>query len=135
MFGRGSGQTTQIDILIGRTARVQGDVDFTGGLHVDGHITGNVRADVPSGSTLSVSESGRIEGSVSVPTVLLNGVVSGDIHATERVALGAHARVQGDVYYGIIEISAGAEITGNLVPLAEHRAEGEAKLVPDPGEG
>jgi cytoskeletal protein CcmA (bactofilin family) len=117
MFTRSSKPSTRIDILIGKTARVQGDLDFSGGLHLDGSVTGNVRAEGDIPSTLSVSELGCIEGSVDVPNVVLNGTVKGDIHATERVILGASARVQGDVYYGIIETAMGAEISGKLVPL------------------
>lgn len=123
MFGLGSKPTTHIDILIGKTARVHGDLDFSGGLHLDGRVIGNVRADAGSESTLSVSEAGYIEGSVEAANVVLNGTVRGHIHATGRVVLGAKARVQGDVYYGVIEIAMGAEISGKLVPVTPPQAE------------
>jgi cytoskeletal protein CcmA (bactofilin family) len=116
MFGRESRSNGRIDTLVGRTAKVDGDVDFTGGLHLDGRVAGNVRADDPS-ATLSVSETGSIEGSVEVPTVMLNGVVRGDILARQRVVLGATAKVEGNVHYGVIEMTLGAEIKGKLVPL------------------
>jgi cytoskeletal protein CcmA (bactofilin family) len=116
MFGRDT-KSSRIDILIGKTASIHGDIDFTGGLHLDGRVTGNVRASGAPGSTLSVSEGGCIEGSVEVANVVLNGTVKGDIHALERVVLGASAKVQGNVYYGLIESALGAEIAGTLVPL------------------
>ena len=106
----------RIDTLIGRSTSVQGDVEFTGGLHVDGRITGSVRATAGSAAALSVSEHGVVEGSVEAPSVVLNGRVNGDIHGSERVVLGAMARVQGDVHYGMIEMALGAEIVGKLVP-------------------
>lgn len=115
MFGRDQKQA--IDTLIGKTSRVQGDVQFEGGLHLDGSVAGNVRAEGDADSTLSVSEHGSIEGSVEVPNVVLNGLVKGDILATGRVVLGAGARVQGNVRYGVIEITLGAEIQGKLSPL------------------
>jgi len=65
-----------------------------------------------------VSETGSIEGSVEVPNVILQGQVRGDIRAAERVVLGATARVEGDVYYGVIEMTLGAQIMGKLVRLA-----------------
>jgi cytoskeletal protein CcmA (bactofilin family) len=123
MFGRESRRSTRIDILIGKTARIQGDVDFSGGLHLDGQVTGNVRAQGEEESSLSVSETGCIDGSVISPSVVLDGTVRGDIHARTRLILGAHAKVQGDVYYGVIETSLGAEILGRLVPLAAAPAE------------
>jgi cytoskeletal protein CcmA (bactofilin family) len=104
-----------IDTLIGRTTHINGDVAFTGGFHLDGQVTGNVRAEPGATSVLSVSEHGCIEGSVEVPHVVLNGTVKGDIVALERVELGAKARVSGNVYYGVIEMAMGAEINGKLI--------------------
>lgn len=116
MFNRDPRQA-RIDTLIGKTAKVHGDVDFHGGLHLDGQIIGAVRSDESRDSTLSVSETGSIEGAVHVPNVMLEGAIHGDIHAIERVVLGATARVEGNVYYGIIEMTLGAQIIGKLVRL------------------
>jgi cytoskeletal protein CcmA (bactofilin family) len=116
MFNRDS-RPPKIDTLIGKAAHVHGDVDFEGGLHLDGHIGGSVRAGGARESSLSVSDSGSIEGAVHVPNVVLNGTVKGDIHARERIVLGATARVEGDVYYGVIEMTLGAQIVGKLVRL------------------
>ena len=115
MFGRESKTTTRIDILLGKSARIYGDVEFAGGLHVEGRVMGNVRSDGDEPSTLSVSEEGFIEGNVVVNNVVLNGTVNGDIHATGRVVLGAQAKVQGNVYYGVIETALVAQITGRLI--------------------
>ena len=117
MFSRDS-RPPPIDTLIGKGVRVQGDVEFLGGMHLDGAIAGNVRSNPAPEATLSVSESGSIEGSVEVPNVILQGQVRGDIRAAERVVLGPTARVEGDVYYGVIEMTLGARITGKLVRLA-----------------
>lgn len=108
-------KTQRIDTLIGAGTRIIGDVHFSGGLHVDGHVKGNVDAPQDSGSTLSVSDAGIVEGSVAVPNVILNGTVKGDILAQERVELGVTARVSGNVYYGLIEMGMGAEINGKLI--------------------
>jgi len=116
MFKRRNRSAARIDTLIGRSARVEGDVVFAGGLHVDGAISGNVRAIADAPAMLSVSEHGVVEGSVEAPQVVLNGKVSGDIVATERVVLKARARVQGNVHYGVIEMALGAEINGKLMP-------------------
>ena len=117
MFGRESKPTT-VDVLIGKSASIRGDIDFVGGLHLDGRVAGNVRADPDSASTLSVSETGWIEGSAQAVNVILNGTVRGDIVASGRVALGPSAKVHGDVHYGVIETALGAEILGRLVPAA-----------------
>ena len=115
MFNRNKPKPQRIDTLIGAGTRIIGDVQFSGGFHVDGHVKGNVDAPPDSGATLSVSDSGVVEGSVAVPNVVLNGTVKGDILAHDRVELGATARVTGNVYYGLIEMEMGAEINGKLI--------------------
>lgn len=118
MFKRKPNKDLKIDTLIGAGTQIEGDLLFTGGLHLDGTIQGNVTAAAPAGSadtTLSVSEQGCIEGSVRATHVLLNGLVKGDIDATDRVELGPKARVLGNVSYGAIETAVGAQINGRLI--------------------
>jgi cytoskeletal protein CcmA (bactofilin family) len=122
MFTRETKQA-RIDTLIGKAARVNGDVEFAGGLHLDGAILGNVRSDNAPTSTLSVSEGGSIEGMVEVPNIRLDGTVKGDIHAPGRVVLGATARVEGNLYYGVIEMTLGAQIMGKLMQVTPSGAE------------
>ncbi|MGH8231220.1 MAG: bactofilin family protein [Steroidobacteraceae bacterium] len=123
MFKRREKETVgRIDTLIGRTASVEGDIDFAGGLHVDGRIMGSVRATDTAAASLSVSEHGVIEGSVEAPNVVVNGRVNGDIFGRERVVLGGKARVRGNVHYGVIEMALGAEISGKLVPRNDEPA-------------
>jgi len=133
MFRRRKQTTARIDTLIGRTASVQGDIEFSGGLHIDGRVNGSVRATDGAAAALSVSEHGLVEGSVVAPHVVLNGSVNGDIVATERVVLGAKARVRGNVHYGVIEMALGAEINGKLVPRGGAAPAPEPVAGPPPG--
>ncbi|HWF97932.1 MAG TPA: polymer-forming cytoskeletal protein [Steroidobacteraceae bacterium] len=118
MFNRDS-KSVRIDTLIAKSVRVHGDLEFGGGLHLDGQVAGDVRADLTTAASLSISDTGSIEGSVQVIDLVLHGAVRGDIVARGRVVLGASARVEGNVYYGIIEMTLGAQITGKLVRLTE----------------
>lgn len=112
-------RTTRIDTLIGQHSEVLGDIKFSGGLHIDGTIKGNVIAERDSHSMLSLSEQGTIEGEVSVPFVVLNGVVIGDVHGGDHVELASKARVTGNVYYNLIEMAIGAEVNGKLVHMQD----------------
>jgi len=115
MFKQKSNNKAKIDTLIGAKTRINGDVEFAGGLHLDGYINGNVKCVREDHDTLSVSEEGCIEGSVSVPNIVLNGLVKGDIEAGDRVELGPKARVLGSVHYLTIETAVGAQINGKLI--------------------
>src|SRR4051812_10668465 len=113
----------RIDTLLGKASRVHGDMEFAGGLHLDGRIEGNLRADPVEGSSLSISDSGSIDGNVEAYIIMLNGAVRGDIVARGRVVLGATARVQGNVYYGVIEMTLGAQIIGKVTRISEAATE------------
>jgi cytoskeletal protein CcmA (bactofilin family) len=125
MLGRKQRRHTVVDTLVGANTRISGDLHFSGGCHVDGTVNGSVTADPDSKSALSISEEGNIEGGVTVPYVVLNGIVRGDVFANQRVELGPTARVIGNVYYNLIEMAIGAEINGKLV----HQPEGQVPLL------
>lgn len=127
MFGRKKRRqgVSVVDTLVGSNSEVNGDVHFEGGCHIDGIVKGSVRADPESGSALSISEDGTVEGGVTVPYLELNGIVRGDVVANQRVELGPTARVIGNVYYNLIEMAIGAEINGKLV----HQPDGQVPLL------
>ncbi len=107
-----------IDTLIGPDMTIRGDLEFSGGLYVEGRIVGKVLAIEGRPASLVLAEAGTIEGEVHVPVVIVNGTLNGDVHAGERVELAQKARVQGNVYYTVVEMSAGAQLTGRLVHAA-----------------
>ncbi len=125
MFGRKRRKHNVANTIVGMDTRVNGDLHFAGGLHIDGIVHGNVSADPDSEGTLSLAEGATVDGGVTVPYVLLDGVVKGDVYASKRVILGSTARVIGNVYYNLIEMAIGAEINGKLV----HQPEGKAPLL------
>jgi len=125
MFNRKQRRHTVVDTLVGANSKINGDLNFEGGCHVDGTVKGNVSADTESNSALSISEDGNVEGGVTVPYVVLHGIVRGDVFATQRVELGPTARVIGNVYYNLIEMAIGAEINGKLV----HQPQGQVPLL------
>jgi cytoskeletal protein CcmA (bactofilin family) len=131
MFGRRKQTSTRIDTLLGKTANLQGDLEFSGGLHLDGRVNGNVRSNAEDGGALSVSESGFIEGNVEVTNIVMNGTVNGDMFARDRLVLGGSARVNGNVHYGVIEMAPGAVITGKLIPLGNGAGKASPADIPE----
>ena len=124
MLGKKSRSQAPIGTLVGAETRVTGDIEFTGGFHVDGYVKGNIWSTQDDRSMLSISARGCVDGSVAVPDVVLNGTVKGDVRATERVELGPKARVIGNVQYKVIEMSIGAEVNGKLIHESDHAAKG-----------
>jgi len=116
MFGRKKGfSAARVDTLIGQGTVINGDLVFSGGLHIDGTIKGNVSVEEGSTALLILSESGCIEGEVTVPNMVLNGEIVGDVFSSTRVELAPKSRIRGSVYYNLIEMEIGAEVNGGLV--------------------
>jgi cytoskeletal protein CcmA (bactofilin family) len=106
--------------VVGKGTEIEGNVSFTGGLHVDGVIKGDVvSASQDDKATLTLSDFGSIEGNVKVSNALLNGTVIGDVIATHRVELAPKARITGTVTYALLEMSMGAEVNGKLIHFEE----------------
>ncbi len=47
--------------------------------------------------------------------MVLNGTIIGNVQGSRHIELAAKARIQGNVYYSLIEVAIGAEVNGNLV--------------------
>ena len=112
-----------VETLVGPRAVIRGDVSFTGGLYVEGAIHGKVTAEDGSAAVLTIADDGHVEGEVRAPVVVISGRMTGDVYAGERIELAANARVNGNIHYKVVEMAAGAMITGRLIhadaPLAQ----------------
>ncbi len=111
--------TANVSTLIGNGTVIRGDVSFSGGLHLDGIIEGALRSDGAQNAVLTISDKGSVAGEIQVPNVIVNGIVKGDIVASERLELADQARIEGNVYYKLLEMAAGAQISGKIVHQAE----------------
>ncbi|KPP99191.1 polymer-forming cytoskeletal protein [Marinobacter sp. HL-58] len=107
--------TGHFDTLVSSRTTVEGDVHFSGGLHVDGTIRGRVVAEEGGDAVLRVSEVGSVEGDIVAPHVIINGTVHGDVYASTHLELAEKASIHGNVYYNLIEMAMGASVNGSLV--------------------
>ncbi len=130
MIGRKKRRPVAIQTLIGEGTRLEGDLCFTGGAHIDGTVNGGVTSGRDWNAFLSVSEKGCVEGNIRVPHLALSGTVRGDVFVGDKAEFGATAKVIGNVHYQLIEIAAGAEINGKLiheVPKDQHQQDRESE--------
>jgi cytoskeletal protein CcmA (bactofilin family) len=115
----------RIDSLIGAGTIVEGNVNFKGGLRIDGVVHGNVVAVDGEPGTLVISEQARVDGEIRVSHIVVNGTVNGPVIADDYLELQAHSRVTGDVTYKTLEMHVGAVIEGRL----NHAEPGSASVV------
>lgn len=126
MFWKPRRKAPPIRSLVGEGMVVQGHLQFTDGLRVDGEVRGDITAAGEGPSLLVIGEKGRVQGKVSAAHVIVNGQVRGPVHCTELLELQPRAVVTGEVRYQTLEMHPGAAVQGELRPL---RA-----AVPAPGE-
>lgn len=110
--------------FVGHGTVLTGETNFQMMLRVDGHLTGTVTSD---GGTLIVGTQGQVDANVSVGVATVNGVINGDVVATEKIQLGRTARVNGNIATPRLVIEEGAIFEGGCTMMkAREAAENQA---------
>ena len=110
-----SGSTT----LISPDTVIIGELHFSGNLDIDGLVQGNIVAQPGADALVRVVGKGRVEGEIRAPSVIINGAVQGDVYSSKHLELASRARVQGNVFYTLVEMAAGSEVNGSLKHIVE----------------
>ncbi len=119
MFSKRTVKQHEIASLVGATTTITGNLEFSGGLRIDGVVKGAVRCvDGEKGGMLVVSESGRIEGEVRAAHLVVAGRIDGPVCAAQLIELQPKARITGDVRYRALEMHHGAIVEGMMVHLS-----------------
>jgi len=82
-----------INSIIGGGTRFRGDLDLHGLLRIDGDFEGNINT---NGRVL-VGRSGRARCLINADTVVIGGIVQGDVNASTRVVLLSTCIMMGNI--------------------------------------
>lgn len=96
--------------FVGSGTTLTGEANFKGMLRIDGHLSGHVSSEK---GTLIVSSGGQVDANVEVAAAKINGVVNGDIIASQRIEMGRTAHVSGNIQTPILVIEQGAIFEGS----------------------
>jgi cytoskeletal protein CcmA (bactofilin family) len=96
--------------IIGPTVAIRGKVKADEDLVIRGRID----ASISSTKLVHVDKDGVVKANVEAESVLISGVVVGDITATARVELMGTARVVGDIASPLLVINDGARLRGKI---------------------
>ena len=105
---KGSSTLIEIGTLI------KGEIIFDNELFVMGEVDGDLNSDSDL-AKLIISKTGKVQGEIRVPNVVVNGTILGNVFASGNLEITGTARVLGDLHYSTIEIQGGSLITGRLV--------------------
>ena len=103
-----------ITTLIDKDITIKGNTTYSGGLRLDGKITGDLTVLGDAGGTLIMGEESRIIGNVMIETGIINGEITGNIKCLDYLELNANSVIKGDIEYLTIEIHSGARVNGLL---------------------
>jgi cytoskeletal protein CcmA (bactofilin family) len=100
-----------INSMIGEGTRLRGDLDLAGLLRVDGDFAGTIRT---KGKVL-IGRSGRADCTIYAGTVVVGGVVRGNIFASERVVVLSTGMVIGNINAPRLTVEEGVVLNGTCV--------------------
>ena len=108
--------------LIADNLAVQGDLEFSEGLKIDGRVQGSVSFKPGTTSLLALSVNGVVEGDVNSYDALIDGTIVGDLRVEHLLELHSNARVRGNITYRQLSMENGAVVEGTLRRLDEATA-------------
>lgn len=107
---RASSQGQLGGTLIGPNIVIEGTITGSETTVVDGTVKGEINIT----SDLRVGPKGRIEAKVQVRNIVVEGRVTGEIIASDRVELIAGSQVDGNIKAPRIIVAEGAKFRGNV---------------------
>jgi len=99
----------EINAFLGVNTEFEGKLSFTGAVRVDGRFKGEI---ITKG-TLIVGELAVIESNVFASHIIVNGEISGNVTAEERMEIHASGKVSGNIQTPVLVIDEGVVFNGN----------------------
>jgi cytoskeletal protein CcmA (bactofilin family) len=104
-----------INSIIGEGTRFKGEFDLSGLLRIDGDFTGVIRT---KGKVL-IGKNGRAECTLQAGTVVVGGVIRGEIFSTEKVIILSTGLVLGNITTPRLIIEEGVVFNGSCKVTAQ----------------
>ncbi len=114
----GSARPGDEDALLGRGSEFEGKLTFEGTVRIVGKFTGEIFSE----GTLVVGEGAKVQATITVDTVIIQGEVVGDIKARSGVELHAPGRLQGNLQTGSLVIQKGGVFDGHCTMQSRETA-------------
>ena len=106
-----------INTIIGKGSAISGNMKVNGFIRIDGDIDGSLETD----GNVIVGENARIRGDLTAKSVIIGGIIKGNIKATESVKILSDAAVIGDVLSHKVQIDGSAIIHGHCISIRDDK--------------
>ena len=102
-----------INTIIGLGSAVSGDVHANGFIRVDGDIDGNLE----STGNIIIGDKARINGNINALSIVIGGIVLGDVYAPNGIKLLSTSAVIGNITTRNLEIEENVIFHGHCIAL------------------
>ena len=96
------------NVYLGKNSFFEGRLTLEGVFRLDGKVQGEIFHN----GTLIMSETAIVKGKVEVSTLILNGMVEGEVNAKERIEIHAKGRLFGSISTPVLVIQDGGVFEG-----------------------
>ena len=104
-----------INTIIGKGSAISGNMKINGFIRIDGDIDGNLETD----GNVIVGENARIRGDLTAKSVIIGGIIKGNVKAAESVKELAEAAVIGDIISRKVQVDGSAVIHGHCISIKD----------------
>jgi len=96
-------------LMIGEGVSIVGSIKANDEVTIQGTVEGDIEC-----LTLNVSKNGNIKGKIKSDTLIVEGIVDGDIDINKMINIKSDGMVSGKIYYGNLQINDGGKLIGEI---------------------
>jgi len=99
----------EVHTLLGKGSEFEGKLTFEGQVRIDGKFSGQIFTK----DILVIGDGARVNAEINAGTVIVNGVVEGNIKATQTIELHQPGRVKGNIETPSLSMDKGVIFEGS----------------------
>ncbi len=100
-----------INSIIGEGSELKGEFKVNGVLRIDGTFSGEIKGD----GKVIVGKTGHVKTDIRAGTIIIGGLVEGNVYATKQVNLLTTAKLLGDIITPSLNVEEGVVFEGNCI--------------------
>ena len=106
-----------INTILGHGSAITGNIKINGFVRIDGDIDGNLETD----GNIIIGENARMRGNVKAKSVIVGGIVLGNIEASQSIKVLATSAVIGDIVSHKVQVEQNAIIHGHFISIKDEQ--------------
>ncbi len=94
----------------GKSVKIKGNITSQDSILIEGKFNGNINVK----ETLTIGESGNVNGKIEANSINVMGKVKGEIRTNQKLRVLSTAKIKGDIFSNSVIIQEGGVFNGNM---------------------